>query len=64
MPRTSTRRRKGCGLCKPWKHAGHGDAERMPYSARKQFAAPTGARISRHDIGEWDDAPAKEPQPR
>lgn len=52
MARTSTRRRKGCGLCKPWKHAGHGDAYRMPPSALRQFPAPNSSRISRHDASD------------
>jgi hypothetical protein len=30
MARTSTRRTKGCPLCKPWKFAGHGDTYRVP----------------------------------
>ncbi len=54
MPRTSNRRWKGCRLCKMHKHAGHGDAERMPYSARKFFPSRRGKRISRHDAGLWE----------
>ena len=49
MARTSSRRHKGCQLCKPWKNARHGDAYRMPYSARRQFGR--GRRITRRDIG-------------
>lgn len=48
MARTSNRRWKGCRLCKPWKNAGNGNAERMPYSARKQFGGKK-RRISRHE---------------
>lgn len=31
MARTTSRRHKGCQLCKPHKHAGHGDAARTPF---------------------------------
>jgi hypothetical protein len=55
MPRTSNRRWKGCPMCKSHKHAGSGDAERMPYQARKQFPSRRGKRISRHDTGRWGD---------
>jgi hypothetical protein len=55
MPRTSNRRWKGCPLCKMHKHAGHGDAERMPRAARKFFPTRNGKRISRHDVGQWGD---------
>lgn len=48
MARTSTRRRKGCGLCRPWKLAGNGDAYRMPPSARRQFGRSR--RLSRKDV--------------
>jgi hypothetical protein len=54
MPRTSNRRWKGCALCKMHKHAGHGDAERMPYSARKQYPTRNGKRINRHDPSLYD----------
>jgi hypothetical protein len=50
MARTSSRRRKGCGLCRPWKHAGHGDAYRMPPAAVRQFGARRARRISRRQI--------------
>lgn len=47
MARTSTRRRKGCGLCKPWKLASYGDAYRMPWSAVRQYGKKR--RVSRND---------------
>jgi hypothetical protein len=47
MARTSSRRWKGCPMCKFYKHAGYGDGERMPYSARRQFPSRSGKRISR-----------------
>src|ERR1700689_3903863 len=53
MARTSNRRWKGCPMCKPHKIAGNGDAERMPYSARKAFPSRKGKGISRHDAGQW-----------
>lgn len=55
MPRGPHRRWKGCPLCKMHKHAGHGDAERMPRTARKHFPSRNGKRINRHDTGLWDD---------
>jgi hypothetical protein len=48
MARTSTRRRKGCGLCKPWKHAGHGDSFRQPPRAQRQYGSSR--RWNRHDL--------------
>jgi hypothetical protein len=54
MARTSNRRWKGCAMCKSHKIAGKGDAERMPYPARKQFPSSRGKRISRKDIGLWE----------
>lgn len=50
MARTSTRRRKGCGLCKPYKLANYGDAERMPFAVRRQYGKKR--RLGRGDIGE------------
>jgi hypothetical protein len=41
-------------MCKMHKHAGHGDADRMPRSARKQYPSRKGKRINRHDTGLWD----------
>ncbi|MGD0687371.1 MAG: hypothetical protein ABSA03_19915 [Streptosporangiaceae bacterium] len=55
MARTSGRRWKGCRLCKPHKHAGHGDAARMPYSALRQFPTRNGKRVSRRDVGRWGE---------
>jgi hypothetical protein len=49
MARTSTRRWKGCRLCKMHKHAGHGDAVRIPAAALRQMGGRT-RRVSRHDI--------------
>jgi hypothetical protein len=48
VARTSTRRRKGCGLCKPWKHAGHGDSYRQPAQVQRQFGSRR--RWNRHDV--------------
>jgi hypothetical protein len=39
MARTSTRRTKGCPMCKPWKFAGHGDSYRQPPGFIQDFAA-------------------------
>jgi hypothetical protein len=48
MPRTSTRRWKGCQLCKPHKNASHGDSERMPWTVARKFGKKR--RASRKDI--------------
>jgi hypothetical protein len=44
------RRRKGFQLGKLWKHAGHGDAYRMPLSAAGRGYGGRLRRINRHDI--------------
>jgi hypothetical protein len=48
MARTSGRRWKGCQLCKPHKHAGQGDAARMPWSAVRQLGQRR--RLSRNEL--------------
>jgi len=48
MARTSSRRWKGCRLCKPHKDARHGDAYRMPPSALRHFGRSR--RVSRRDV--------------
>jgi hypothetical protein len=53
MARTTSRRHKGCQLCKPWKLARHGDSYRMRPSAVRALGKRT-RRISRHDIGDQD----------
>ena len=47
MVRTSNRRWKGCPLCKGHKHAGHGDAQRMPFREARKFGKKS--RINRHE---------------
>ena len=49
MARTSTRRWKGCPMCKYHKDASYGDVVRMPPSALRQFPSERGA--NRHDVG-------------
>jgi hypothetical protein len=49
MARTSTRRWKGCHMCKYHKDASLPDRERMPYSALREFPDPRG--VTRHDVG-------------
>lgn len=51
MARTSTRRWKGCRLCKMHKHAGHGDAERIPPRELRRMGGKR-KRVSRKDISE------------
>jgi len=48
MARTSTRRTKGCPMCKPWKFAGHGDSYRQPPRVQRQFGRTR--RWNRHQI--------------
>lgn len=55
MARTSSRRWKGCRLCKPHKDARNGDSWRMPRSAVRQFPTRNGKRVSRRDVGRWGD---------
>ena len=50
MARTSSRRWKGCQLCKPHKHAGHGDAERKPVAELRRIGKRR--RVRRHDLGD------------
>lgn len=50
MPRTSSRRHKGCLLCKPHKFAQQGDAERQGRPLQVGFGRHS--RINRHEIPE------------
>lgn len=47
MAHSPHRRHKGCGLCKPWKHRGNGDAARAPFRVLRQLGIRR--RLSRHD---------------
>lgn len=47
MARTSSRRWKGCQLCKPHKHAGQGDGVRIPFRDARKFGKLH--RLNRHD---------------
>jgi len=42
---------KGCGLCKPHKHSGNGQAVRKPWGELRQIGKVR--RVSRHDMGDW-----------
>jgi hypothetical protein len=53
MACTSSRRHKGCQLCKPWKHAGHGDSYRIPASALRKMGGRT-RRVSRRQVSADD----------
>jgi hypothetical protein len=53
MARTSSRRWKGCRLCKPHKNARHGDAVRMPAAALRQMGGRT-RRVSRREVPAGD----------
>lgn len=48
MARTSSRRWKGCRLCRPHKNAGHGDAARAPFRVNRQVGKKR--RWNRHDV--------------
>jgi hypothetical protein len=50
VARTSSRRWKGCQLCKPHKHAGQGDAERKPMGELRRIGKRR--RVNRHDLGD------------
>lgn len=52
VPRTSNRRWKGCPLCKDHKHAGHGDAVRMPFNALRKLGKKR--RVSRKDTSDGE----------
>jgi hypothetical protein len=52
MARTSTRRWKGCQLCKPHKHAAEGQARRKSVQELRRLGRSR--RISRHDLGDHD----------
>lgn len=54
MARTSSRRWKGCRLCKPHKHAGCGDAIRKPRSETRWLGRSR--RLARHDLGDHGDS--------
>lgn len=53
MARTSTRRWKGCRMCKPYKDASNGQAERKPVSELRRIGQAR--RVSRHDLGDARD---------
>jgi len=48
MAHSSHRQRKGCGLCKPHKHRGHGDAARTPFRELRKIGNTR--RVSRNDV--------------
>ena len=50
MARTSSRRWKGCRLCKPHKHAGNGDAARKSVGELRQLGKAR--RVRRHELGD------------
>ena len=50
MARTSSRRWKGCQVCKPNKHAGNGQAARKRFSKLRYIGRKR--RVSRHDVGD------------
>lgn len=50
MARTSSRRWKGCQLCKPYKHAGCGQAQRKSWGDLRSIGKKR--RVSRHDLGD------------
>lgn len=48
MARTSTRRWKGCAMCKDHKIAGHGDSYRQPAQVAREMGSDR--RWNRHDL--------------
>lgn len=53
MARTSTRRWKGCMLCKPHKFAGNGDSYRQPVQVQREMGSDS--RWNRHDLPDEED---------
>ena len=52
MARTSTRRWKGCQLCKPHKHDANGQSVRQPWAVLRKTGKKR--KVSRHDLGDQD----------
>lgn len=52
MAHSPHRHRKGCGLCKPHKHRGHGDAARAPWAVNRKIGRRR--RWNRHDVDQGD----------
>jgi hypothetical protein len=50
MAHSPHRRRKGCPVCKPHKHRGHGDSVRQPVQVMRQVGKTR--RWNRHDVEE------------
>jgi hypothetical protein len=50
MAHSPHRRRKGCGLCRPWKHKDTGRAVREPWPVLRKLGKRR--RLSRGDLGD------------
>lgn len=50
MAHSPHRRRKGCGVCKPHKHKGHGRAAREPVPVLRKLGRLR--RLPRHYVGD------------
>lgn len=53
MAHSPHRRRKGCGLCRPWKFKDHGRAEREPAHVLRKLGKKR--RVRRGDLGDQLD---------
>lgn len=53
MARTSSRRWKGCLLCKPHKLASNGDAIRKPWAENRKMGRKR--RVKRHYVPQGED---------
>lgn len=54
MAHSPHRRRKGCGLCRPWKYKDNGRAEREPWAVLRAIGKRR--RVRRGDVSTVDGA--------
>ncbi|MGQ0804766.1 MAG: hypothetical protein ACT4PI_13005 [Actinomycetota bacterium] len=50
MAHSPHRNWKGCRVCKPHKHRGHGQSRRQPLSVLRRLGKVR--RVARHDLGD------------
>lgn len=54
MAHSPHRRRKGCGLCKPWKHKDHGRAMREPVAVLRAIGKRRRVRRGDTSTVDWE----------
>ncbi|MFE6745994.1 hypothetical protein ACFVGM_09095 [Kitasatospora purpeofusca] len=52
MAHSPHRRRKGCGVCRPWQIRGNGPARRAPWPVLRKIGKRR--RLGRHDLGDQE----------